>query len=276
MERGINYIIVGLIFIASLVGLVIFIFWFSGSSIFSGNIATYKAYINEASSIKIETPIKYKGINVGRVSDVKFQDNNFDVIEITIEINKDLKIKKDSVLALEQNGLLGGSYLSLVQNEKSSEFIDSNSVLHIKKDSMSTLLSMLPSITGKIDELVNNANGIINKENANNVALSLISIKETANSINAMIKALQKNTNNIDSIIESLNKAAVNTNKVIELVNHKIKSGEYDFKSTITPVLISMEESLQDLQALARRGTSLMDNLKDDPYNTIFGYKERK
>lgn len=278
MERGVNYIFIGACFIASLIGFIIFIFWFSDSGIFKPETMEYKSYTKRAVNIKTDTIVKFKGINVGRVKDIRFRDNNFEEIEITLEIRKDLPIKKNSTIRIEQNGLLGGNFISLVQNESSKDFITSkeDSTLMISQDSMSAILDAIPNLAGKVDYLLDNANEILSENNAKNIAKILVSINEASSNINEMIKSLHKNTNDIDKILQSINQITKTTDLVIQNVNKKIQNGEYDLKSTITPSLISIEKAMEDISTFSKDGSAFIKKLEENPYNTIFGYREEK
>lgn len=278
MERGVNYIIIGLCFILSLLGLIIFIFWFSDSGLFKDDVRIYKSYTKRPLNIKADSLVKYKGINVGKVKDIKFRDNNFEEIELILEILKELPIKKDSTIKVEQDGLLGGSYISLIQNESQNQIItdQKDAVLMISSDSMTQILEAIPGITGKVDYLLDSANKILSVDNAKYITAILLSIQEASNNINSMIKSLNKNTNEIDSILQSVNKITSNTEKVIENINKKVQNGEYDLKTTLAPTLMSIESALDDISKLSKSGSNLLNDLEENPYNTIFGYREEK
>ncbi|MDE6885708.1 MAG: MlaD family protein [Helicobacteraceae bacterium] len=278
MERGVNYIIIGLCFILSLLGLIIFIFWFSDSGLFKDDVRIYKSYTKRPLNIKADSLVKYKGINVGKVKDIKFRDNDFEEIEIILEILKELPIKKDSTIKVEQDGLFGGSYISLIQNESQNQIItdQKDAVLMISSDSMTQILEAIPSITGKVDYLLDSANKILSVDNAKYITAILLSIQEASNNINSMIKSLNKNTNEIDSILQSVNKITSNTEKVIENINKKVQNGEYDLKTTLAPTLMSIESALDDISKLSKSGSNLLNDLEENPYNTIFGYREEK
>ena len=90
MERGVNYIFIGLCFIATLIGLVVFIFWFGGNDEFGNSVKKYKAYSKVAvAEIKPGSSIKYKGINVGKITNINFKDKNFDEVEFDLIIRED-------------------------------------------------------------------------------------------------------------------------------------------------------------------------------------------
>lgn len=269
MERGVNYIFIGACFILSLIAFVVFIFWFSDSGFFKDDMKSYKSYTKRPLNIKVDSIIKYKGINVGRVSDIRFKNSDFEEIEISLEIRKDLPIKADSILRVEQSGILGANFLSLMQNEKSKDFIDEGAVIMIGGDSMSQIMEAIPNIAGKVDYLLENASGVVSEENAKNLTAILLSLNEVVKNINILAKSLSKNTSDIEKII-------ANISQITNILNTKIANGEYDLKSTITPMLLSVEKAMGELEQFGKNGNKFIQNLEDNPYNTIFGYREEK
>lgn len=276
MERGVNYIFIGACFMLSLIGFVVFIFWFGESGFFKDEVRIYKSYTKRPLAIKADSLIKYKGINVGRVQNINFKDNNFEEIEITLEIRKDLPIKANSTLRVEQSGILGASFLALIQNEKSTEIAQDGAVLMIGGDSMSQIMDAIPSIAGKVDYLLDSANGVLSEENAKNLTAILLSVNEAAKNINILAQSLSRNTQDIEKIIANVSKIAQSTEQITNTLNAKVAQGEYDLRSTIAPALGAIEGAMNELNAFAKNGSVFIQNLEQNPYNTIFGYREEK
>lgn len=276
MERGVNYIFIGACFMLSLIGFVVFIFWFGESGFFKDEVRIYKSYTKRPLAIKADSLIKYKGINVGRVQNINFKDNNFEEIEITLEIRKDLPIKADSTLRVEQSGILGASFLALIQNEKSTEIAKDGAVLMIGGDSMSQIMDAIPSIAGKVDYLLDSANGVLSEENAKNLTAILLSVNEAAKNINILAQSLSRNTQDIEKIIANVSKIAQSTEQITNTLNAKVAQGEYDLRSTIAPALGAIEGAMNELNAFAKNGSTFIQNLEQNPYNTIFGYRQEQ
>lgn len=276
MERGVNYILIGSCFIATLISLVVFIFWFSGNDEFGNNVKKYKAYSTTAlPGLKPNSSIKYKGINVGKITDINFKDNNFDEVEFDLIIREDLPIKKDSILKVDQSGILGHNFLNLIQNNSSNDMLDSGGTLQINTGGISQILESAPNITEKIDILLENANEIISPQNTKNITSILESIKDSAIKLNKMMSMVQENTEEISSLISNVDKISNTADTMLKTINQKVNNGEYDIRDILTPSLMSIENSMNNINKLAKDGSSLLKDLREDPYNTIFGYKEK-
>lgn len=271
MERGINFIVIGACFIATIIALVVFIFYFGD---YDTNARIYRIYSKKAiDGITPESLVKYKGINVGSVKDVRFGDEDFENIVFEVAIRKDLKIKKDSVLKVEQSGLLGGNYLNLIQNESSEGFIekDDEASLTIRAGLMSEALDKFEGIADDLTLFLSNAKNIVSEENTRSLSNLIASLEDSANGINAIINAI--NAANMDELVKNIENVAQNAKGILSEIDAKMAQGEYDIKSTISPALQSIERVAGRLEGVISEGEILLDNLKANPYDTIFGYR---
>ena len=89
-----------------------------------------------------------------------------------------------------------------------------------------------------------------------------------------MMSLVQERTEEIASLIANVNEVSNTANLMLKTINQKVDSGEYDIKGILTPSLISIESSMQNINKLAEDGSILLRDLKENPYNTIFGYRE--
>ena len=89
MERHINYITIGGLFFAILVGLVVFIIWFGRLGVDESKFRAYTIRTtHDISGIAPKTPIKYKGITIGSVQSIGFDEKEVGVVKIILFIQK--------------------------------------------------------------------------------------------------------------------------------------------------------------------------------------------
>ena len=176
---------------------------------------------------------------------------------------------------MDQDGLIGNVFFNLIQNNSSEEILDSNGALQVERGGISHILNSAPNLTGKIDDLLKSANQVMNEKNINNIASILESIKDSANKLNKMMNAVQENTKEISSLIENIDKVSITASTMLDTINKKINDGEYDIRDILTPSLMSIENSMNNINKLAKDGSILLQDLKENPYNTIFGYREK-
>ncbi len=71
----------------------------------------YKAQFLNIEGIKVGSNVRYSGINVGDVSDVKLNPDY--TVEVTIKVGRGFDIPVDSTLMVLTDGILGSKYLEI-------------------------------------------------------------------------------------------------------------------------------------------------------------------
>lgn len=76
--------------------------------------ATYsvKAYFGNIGGLKVRAPVKSAGVVVGRVSEIRFDNTDYEA-EVILNLNADFQFPKDTSAAIMTSGLLGEQYIAL-------------------------------------------------------------------------------------------------------------------------------------------------------------------
>lgn len=244
MERRVNFILIGGIFFILLVLFVAFILWFGRLTLGDNNMKEYIVLTDfDVSALSSKTPIKYKGINVGSIKDIEFENRQTGLIRIVVEIHKDIPVHVGSSLMSDSQGLAGLTYLSLKQNLKEK-------LIETKEESY---LILEKNFMGKI------------ADQADELAQSLIKVVGN-----------QENIDNFNKLMNSLTLFSVKLNSISEALDSKLKDGQYDVKDIILPTLIQLEKSLNTLDIFLQKGIITLDNFNENPYKTLFGEAQKK
>lgn len=114
METKVNFAIVGafvLLLGAALVGGVL---WLSSEKSYGKAFDTYLVYMKESvSGLSPDAPVRYRGVQVGRVRHIALARENVEQVELTLDIERDAPIKVDTVAVLRTQGLTGIAHVEL-------------------------------------------------------------------------------------------------------------------------------------------------------------------
>jgi len=113
VEPKVNYILVGS-FVAVLgAGVLIGVLWL-GKMDYRGVNDRYEAYFRESvAGLSIDSTVKYRGVDVGRVKNIALNPDNPEEVRLTLDIAKGTPIKTDTVAVLETQGLTGLATINL-------------------------------------------------------------------------------------------------------------------------------------------------------------------
>jgi phospholipid/cholesterol/gamma-HCH transport system substrate-binding protein len=121
MEARFNYAAVGvfvLILSAALIGGVL---WLSSGGATRKAYDVYYAYMDESvSGLNLDAPVRYRGVEVGRVRRIELAPENIEQVRLTLEIERGTPVRVDTVATLRVQGLTGIGYVELTKGRQDS------------------------------------------------------------------------------------------------------------------------------------------------------------
>lgn len=120
MEPKVNYTLVGL-FIAFLsAAMLVGVLWLSRTD-YRGVYERYYTYMDESvSGLSIDSYVKYRGVDVGRVKEIALHPESPDQVRLALDILQGTPVKEDTVASLETQGLTGITIVSLSGGSRAS------------------------------------------------------------------------------------------------------------------------------------------------------------
>ena len=82
------------------------------TSLDSGDIYPVKARFDNIGGLKVRAPVKSAGVVVGRVSEIRFDNESF-VAEVVMHLEKRYQFPRDTAAKILTSGLLGDQYIGL-------------------------------------------------------------------------------------------------------------------------------------------------------------------
>lgn len=113
MESKVSYTIVGLFVLILGSAAVVISLWLMYGD-FRREYNTYWVYMTESvSGLYVDAPVKYRGVVVGKVRDLALDPDDPDRVRVTLDIERDVPIKVDTVATLSVQGLTGIASIEL-------------------------------------------------------------------------------------------------------------------------------------------------------------------
>lgn len=107
MYSRVNYTIVGIFVLLFGAGLIWFAFWLAKYGIHR-EFDTYKLFMTESvAGLSKDSVVKLRGVDIGRVSEIRIDPKNIERIEIFLKIKRGIPIKEDMVAHTQMLGITG-------------------------------------------------------------------------------------------------------------------------------------------------------------------------
>lgn len=178
---------VGVFVLIALAAFTIFIFSVSDSSVLEKG-KTIRVVFGFANGLKKNAPVRIAGVDEGLVQDIKLFFDRADSktkVEVDLWIKEDTMIPSDSVITVNQLGMMGEKYIEITPGQDTKDFFEAKQLV-IGKDPIAQeaisarvmeVSNKLESAIGGVDRLITNSDNVdsINKtlENLSSLTGSL-------------------------------------------------------------------------------------------------------
>lgn len=178
MEKRVSYTIVGTFVLLLSIALVGFLFWLAKYGDKAKEFDYYYTYFSESvSGLNIESSVKFRGVEVGRVKSISINAKNVQEVEVLLELVKDTPIKEDNFSMLDSQGITGLKYVELKGGTSDAKKLVTSkkhiATIPAKKSTLSTLLDNGESITYKVEKVLDKINTLLNDQTVSNLEQSI-------------------------------------------------------------------------------------------------------
>jgi phospholipid/cholesterol/gamma-HCH transport system substrate-binding protein len=233
METRASYVAVGSFVLILMVGLVVFAVWLGGSGLredadryliyFSGNVT----------GLQDGSQVRYRGIPVGTVEDVRIDPDNVEQVEVRIAVRKNTPVVQGTVASLEIQGLTGGAFILLsggaqgasrLAHEEGKEY----AVIPSRTSGLQAIVDTVPQLLDRLSEISRQVQKIFSEDNRRNIT-------EILANVNTLTGALAQRSTQLATTIERIDGLTQNLDGLVTEARadlNKITTGATGFLST--------------------------------------------
>ena len=211
MESRVSYAAVGafvVVLSAALVGVGLWL----GSGIHTKDYDHYAVYVDESvAGLNGDAPVKYRGVNVGRVQSINLDADNPQRVHLTLGIRKGTPIKTDTVATLSVQGLTGIAYLELSGGTPAAPRLTVRenrpyAVIKYKSSLLGRLDSAVSEGLKTLDSLGQRVDQLLSAENQKALTDSLSNLAKVSDS-------LARNTPHVEAAMANLDRTLADSAK---------------------------------------------------------------
>ena len=255
METRAHHLAVGifvLVLIAALVGFVIWISKFTGVE----NYAYYTIRFGEdVTGLSVDGPVRYRGVTVGRVTDIRIDPDNPTVVRVTIQVSPDTPVLTDTVASLEAQGITGVLYVLLKGGTKDGARLpvtDHQPYPEIQSapGKFEALLAGAPALLDHATKLVDRVTLLFSDDNQKAIGDTLTNLKQITD-------AFVENRDSVEKLIQNANAAAAE----ITAMSSDMRGLVQNVNKEVGGISGETQRTLQDLQHLSTSFSAAADQI---------------
>jgi phospholipid/cholesterol/gamma-HCH transport system substrate-binding protein len=277
METKANYVAVGAFVLTCMLGLVITLLWLSGLQ-YSQEFSYFQAnFTGPVSGLGKGTTVRYNGIDVGRVEEVKFDPNDPQVVIATLQVQPKLGIRVDSVISIESEGLTGGSYVEITGGKKNAALLvpqegQKYPVIKSSPSMLQKLAKGAPQLLEKLNEAADRLNRVLSADNQKAFARILANLDRTTSMLADRSDDLNSTLVNLSATSKTLPGTVADLDASVKKFGQLSADSDEFVKGE---GLAQFAELLTDARRLVVSLNRLSDELDRQPTKVIFGDRRK-
>jgi len=314
MNNKVNYTLVGFLVFFGIALMIGFSYWLLKPTK-EDTTKNYLIFFDESVlGLNVDSLVKYRGVNVGKVTRISISSKNSEQVEVLITILKTTPIKEKTVAKLTSQGITGLSYINLTLGDKNAP------LLTIKGDEQYPIIKTVPSLFENIEKsmgtvssrllnVLTKTENLLNDKNQEQISLVLKraasfmekmenlvdknSIKEIHNLIinsNNMIEKAEQLIPNIDNFVKNSIKSEDNLTSSISSIatsylavrgamtqiEEAVTSGQFNLKKITQDTIPTMNNSLMEMENLMIKIEEAISKYQKSPADILFKTQEIK
>lgn len=209
MESKVNFALVGAFVLVLGAGLVAGILWFSSGGMVRRAYDTYQILMGESvSGLNLDAPVKYRGVEVGRVRRMNLAPGNVQLVQLTLDIERGTPVRQDTVAVLRVQGLTGIAYVELSGGRPDSPALvakpgESYPVIRSGPSLMVRLDSAISALLTNVTRTSESMSALMDEENRR-------AFKQTLLELQVLARTMAARSATIDSGLSQAARAADN------------------------------------------------------------------
>ena len=298
MESKVNYAVVGAFVLALGAALIAGVLWLAVGGNSKKQYAPYQAIVKESvAGLSIDAPVKYLGVDVGKVSAIGIDPENTQQVLLKFLIYRGTPIKQDTEAVLKSQGLTGIAYVEINGGSADSPVLiateaDPVPTIRSRPSLSARLENVATSVLGNLDKMTTNLNAML--DDGNRLALKT-TLADTAavmkmlagqrEALNASITdaaRIARNTarasekfspamDRVNASINAIEKMAQVISRAGEGAGRTVDTAETSIKQLSTETLPELERLLVELNQLAPSLRRLIEQTERSPTSLLLG-----
>lgn len=230
METKVNYTLVGLFVLLLGAALAAGTLWLSAGGSYRKVYDTYLAYTGESvSGLNFEAPVKYRGVEVGRVKRISLDQG--ERVRMELEIERGTPIKTSTVAVLRVQGLTGVAYVELDGGTRDAPLLKAKAgekfpVIETGPSLLTRVDSAATDILSSLDLVSSNINATLDEDNRKSIKKILADMAILTGALAARKDAIEAGLQGAARTAENTARASAELQRLIERLSGSARSLE--------------------------------------------------
>ena len=226
---------------------------------------------SSVTGLKTEAPVRYRGVDVGRVEAIRIEPGVSGRIHIRIGVQEDTPITKSTYAQLGYQGVTGLAFVSLNDDGTSSELLKAGGREPPRIDLRPSVFDSSLDLVAAVNELSGRMNDLLNDENRRLVTRVLGGIERASRQTGELAERLQPGAEKVFAEIGALSRKLEERSLAFDRMAASLEEvgvAARSFNDETLPRLNALVEQLnRDTRSLDR----VLNAVGENPQSFVFG-----
>jgi phospholipid/cholesterol/gamma-HCH transport system substrate-binding protein len=252
METRANYLFIGTLTLALLIGGFIFALWLSGA----GRAPAFDRYViyfsGAIDGLGEGSDVRYNGIKVGSVGRITLDRDDPSRVKVEIEVARGTPVRQDTEAKLESQGITGVAYVQMTAGTGQSPLLNPDPeqppVIPSRAGGLAQVIATLPEVLRHSAEILEEAKTFVGPENQQSVARTLANIEKVTGAIADKSEEIKQIIDNVNVVSNSIADAARAISGITQDARKAMASIE-QFAGALKDLVVSNRRSIDEFAA---------------------------
>lgn len=259
MEERTNYLLVGVFVLGAVVVSIGFTLWIADVRTTDDPERYIVVFERDVSGLSLGSPVRYLGVDVGQVADLRLITNKGTRVAVTIDVGAATPVDRGTYASLAYQGITGVAFISLAADAGEHPPLTGDGafehpVIPTRDVGLAALLAESGNITSQVGAVLDRINELLGDDNR-------ASIGKTLANLESLTDALAIHRDSIERLPGELLAAVDELQTTLTEVN--------TFLDDSRPDLLSTVEQLRDAAASIASVTDQLDSVLDDNHQPL-------
>lgn len=281
MESKLNYTLVGVFVVALLAAMIASSLWLSGQNK-DQQFNYYRIQMTESiSGLGMDSVVKYLGVDVGNVTQIRLDPDNSQQVEILIRVEQNVPVTEQTVATLKFFGITGLAFIELSGSPQGAKPIisspDQLAIIKAGSSTFSRVEESLNTLAIKLSRVLDHLDHVMNEGNIENFSALLEQSNQLIFTLQQdqqkLSKLLEQGTEAGQSMEDAFAKMGVVADRVNGMTDNLSMSGK-SFEKQLNSVLQDIAVTSKSVDKLVQDYANLGDQTAEEVQQTLHDFRQ--
>ena len=280
METRANYILIGAFTLLSMLGALGLFLWLAKVEI-DRQYAYYDILFDDVSGLGAAGDVRYNGLPVGQVVDLRFDAEDPSSVRIRIEVRADTPVTTQTVAQLQSQGVTGVAFVGLSGGSPEAARLPDGSVIPSERSALQSVFEGAPLLLERAVTLLEDVNAVFSEDNRaaidtilQNTAAATERLDSTLTNLEALSEDLSLAAHEVAAFSDRLGALADTADTALVAGTETLETARAAFETANTLLTEDLPALTADLRETSATATRVLDQLGTDVSQAVTRFDE--